>query len=219
MFIDRTDAGQRLALALSQYKDSKVLVLGIPRGGVEVAYHVATYLNADFSIVVSRKLPYPDNPEAGFGAIAEDGSFFIFRYAAHTIEAEVIDQIVRQQQVELKRRVQVLRQGKAPAKIKGRTVILVDDGIAMGSTMRAAIMLCRNKMASKVVVASPVAGAATAEEIASVADETVILEKPAFFQAVAQVYLNWRDVRDEEVIQIMKRWQQQKKNRAHQKTS
>ncbi len=78
MFEDREDAGKKLARALSKYKNKKILVLGIPRGGVEVAYHVARYLNAELSLIVSRKLPYPDNPEAGFGAIAEDGSTFVF---------------------------------------------------------------------------------------------------------------------------------------------
>lgn len=210
MFIDRTDAGQRLALALTQYKDTKALVLGIPRGGVEVGFQVADYLNADFSIVISRKLPYPDNPEAGFGAVAEDGTLFIFRYALHSMEQELIDRIIREQQVELKRRIDVLRGGQPLPDISDRTVILVDDGIAMGSTMRATVMLCRHKKAAKVIVAAPVAGASTAADIASVADETIILEKPAFFQAVAQVYMNWHDVGDEEVIEYMNQWQKKK---------
>ena len=207
MFEDRTNAGQKLALALERYKDQNVLVLAIPRGGVEVGYQIAKHLNADFSILVSRKLPYPDNPEAGFGAIAEDGSTFIFPYAARTVPKQTMDKIIHEQETELKRRIQTLRAGKALPKIKDRTVIITDDGIAMGSTMRASIMLCKNKKAKKIIIASPVAGPNTAKEIAALVDEAVILETPLFFQAVAQVYANWYDVPDDEVIRILQKWE------------
>jgi putative phosphoribosyl transferase len=205
MFEDRTDAGRKLALALERYKAQNVLVLAIPRGGVEVGYQIAKHLNADFSILVSRKLPYPYNPEAGFGAITEDGSIFIFPHAADNIPKQKIEQIIREQEAELNRRIQTLRAGKALPKIKDKTVILTDDGIAMGSTMRASIMLCKNKEAKKIIVASPVAGPDTAKEIAALVDETVILETPRFFQAVAQVYANWYDVPDHEVIRILQK--------------
>lgn len=190
---------------MQKYKDEDVIVLAIPKGGVEVGYQVATYLNADFSIIISRKLPYLDNPEAGFGAIAEDGSVFIIDYAARGLSPHTIERIVKEQNQEIKRRIAILRGGKPLPEIAGRTVILIDDGIAMGSTMRAAISLCRNKKAKKIVVASPVAGRSTTAELAEIVDEVVILEKPAFFRAVAQVYANWYDVPDEEVIQIMEK--------------
>ncbi len=206
MFEDRKDAGERLARALEKYKNKKVLVLAIPRGGIEVGYEVAKYLNADLSILVSRKLPYPDNPEAGFGAIAEDESTFIFEDAARWLSKETIDRIIKEQKQEIKRRIEVLRKGRPLPEITNRVVILVDDGIAMGSTMRAAIMLCKNKKVRKIIVAAPVSGRAVAEEIGKMVDEIVILEKPVFFQAVAQVYRNWCDVSDEEVIGIMGGW-------------
>ncbi len=207
MFKDREDAGKRLANALKKYKDQGVLVLSIPRGGVEVGFQVAKHLLADFSILIARKLPFPDNPEAGFGALAEDGSFIILKEATIWVAEEEIKHIIQEQSEEIKRRVNVLRNGKPLPKISGRTVILVDDGLAMGSTMRAAVALCRKKKAQKIVVAVPVSGKRVAREIEKIVDETVILEMPEFFQAVAQVYLNWYDVSDEEVIEILRDWE------------
>ena len=210
MFEDRKDAGKKLASALMKYKDKDVLVLAIPRGGVEVAYEVAKTLSAKLDIVVSKKLPLPENPEAGFGAIAEDGSIFINEIATRYLNPETIDQIKAEQVHEIRRRINVLRSGKPLTSINNKTIILVDDGIAMGSTMRAAIMLCKNKGAKKIIVASPVAGPETVREISRLVDEMVILEKPIFFQAVAQVYVNWYDVSDSEVVQIMNIWRKRK---------
>lgn len=205
MFADRKDAGEKLGKALEKYKNQKVLVLAIPRGGVEVGYQVARNLKADFSLLISRKLPYPDNPEAGFGAITEDGSTFIIPEATIGLSAEEIDRIKHEQTQEIKRRIKNLRQEKPLAKISGRTVILVDDGLAMGSTMRAAIMLCQKKKAAKIIVAVPVSGKKVGQEIGQMVDELIVLEQPEFFQAVAQAYRNWYDVSDEEVIEIMKK--------------
>jgi len=208
MFTNRKDAGQKLARALEKYRDEEALVLAIPKGGVEVGYQAAKFLNSDFSIIISRKLPYPDNPEAGFGAMAEDGSAFIIDYAAGGLPPGTIARIIKEQNQEIERRITTLRGGKPLPEIAGRTIILVDDGIAMGSTMQAAISLCKNKKAKRIVVASPVAGSSTAAELAEVVDDVIILEKPVFFRAVAQVYANWYDVSDEEVIQIMDKWKQ-----------
>lgn len=209
MFEDRTDAGKKLATALTKYRGQDVVVLAIPRGGVEVGYQVAKYLGGDFSLLVSRKLPFPDNPEAGFGAIAEDGSTFISEQAARWIPPETVQLIVEEQMRELRRRIQVLRGGAELPGIEGRTTILVDDGIAMGSTMRASIGLCRNKEAAKIVVATPVASERVARQLALLADELVILETPRFFRAVAQVYQHWYDVSDQEVLQIMENWRRE----------
>lgn len=202
MFKDRKDAGEKLGRALEKYRGEEALVLAIPKGGAEVGYQVARYFNWSFSIVISRKLPFPGNPEAGFGAIAEDGSTIILDYAAGGLSPATIQRIIEEQKREIERRVAVLRKGKALPEIAGKMVILIDDGIAMGSTMRAAILLCKNKKARKIIVASPVAGKSTAAKLARIVDDVVILEKPVFFRAVAQVYENWYDVSDEEVIQI-----------------
>ncbi len=209
MFEDRKDAGQQLALALEKYKDQDVTVLGIPRGGVEVGYYVARSLHARFSMMVSRKLPLPGDPEAGFGAIAEDGSIFLIECAAQWVSEKEIQAILEVQKLEIIRRVGTLRRGRPLPDLKDRTVILVDDGIAMGVTMRAAILLCRGKKAKKVVVAAPVAGEDVAAEIAETVDELVVLETPVFFRAVAQVYQHWCDVPDKEVLAIMDRWEKE----------
>ena len=206
MFEDRKDAGIKLAKALGKYKGKGVLVLAIPRGGVQVGLEVAKHLEADFSILVARKLPYPNEPEAGFGAIAEDGSIVMLEDAAQGIPKRLVDDIIKGENAEIKRRIAVLRNGRPLPPIKDRTVILVDDGIAMGSTIRASIILCRNFLAKKIVVAVPVAGE-NARGIEPMVDELIVLEKPIFFRAVAQVYRNWHDVSDEEVLTLMKEWQ------------
>ncbi len=200
MFRDRKDAGQRLAEALGHYQSEHPVVLAIPRGGIEVGFHVAQRLNAELGALVVRKLPLPHNPEAGFGAIAEDGSTFLFEEMAQSLPQEVVKRIIREQNEEVRRRIAALRRGAPLPQIGGRTAIVVDDGIAMGSTVRAGVALCRNQQAEKIVVAAPVAGPSTAEDLMHIADEVVILEKPPLFRAVAQVYQNWYDVPDEEVI-------------------
>jgi len=207
MFEDRKEAGEALARALEPYRGTPgLLVLAIPRGGTEIGYEIARYLGADFDLLVCRKLPYPFNPESGFGAIAEDGTVYINPRASIPMsEAEVLE-IIRQQQEEIQRRIQVLRGGRPLPDLQGRTVILTDDGIAMGSTMHAAVEMCRKAGAAKVVVAVPVAGPYSVAEFSRLADDLVVLESPPNFHAVAQVYRHWYDVSDEEVLAIMERW-------------
>jgi len=207
MFEDRKEAGQKLAVALASYKNDNPIVLAIPRGGVEVGFYVAVFLHAPLSIIMVRKLPFPHNPEAGFGAIAEDGAVFLLKDTSIIMPPDTIKKVIKEQNDELKRRIKVLRNDEPLPEIKDRAVILVDDGIAMGSTMHAAVILCRNKGAKKIVVAAPVAAPSTAAEFMRVADDVVILEKPVNFHAVAQVYRNWYDVPDEEVIEIIKKFQ------------
>jgi predicted phosphoribosyltransferase len=215
MFKNRKDAGEKLARTLEKYEMENPLILAIPRGGVEVGLQVARKLNADFSLIIARKLPFPDNPEAGFGAIAENGSTFIFEDAYYWLAGENIERIKQQQIVEIERRVKALRGGSPLPEMKGRTVILIDDGIAMGSTMRAAIELCKNREARKIVVAVPVAGREVAEEIKRRVDELVVLEIPKYFRAVAQAYENWYDVSDEEVLDLLRERIREKKLEEH----
>jgi len=204
MFKNRKDAGEKLAKALEKYRTENPIILAIPRGGVEVGLQVAAKLNADFSLIIARKLPFPDNPEAGFGAIAEDGSTFILENAHYWLSGENIEQIKQEQIDEIERRIKALRGGNPLPELAGRTVILIDDGIAMGSTMRAAIELCKNRKAGKIVVAVPVAGREVAEELQEKVDELVVLEIPAYFRAVAQAYEKWYDVSDEEVLDLLR---------------
>jgi putative phosphoribosyl transferase len=204
MFTDRKDAGIKLAEALIQYKDQNAIVLAIPRGGVEVGSEIAEKLNAGFSIIISKKLPFPDNPESGFGAIAEDGSLVILDNFHFNLSSEEIKSIIKKQKIEIEKRIRILRNNKPLPEIKNRIVILVDDGLAMGSTMLAAIELCKKKVASKIIVAVPVSGIEVAKKMTGIADELVVLETPFLFRAVAQVYENWYDVSDEECIEILK---------------
>ena len=208
MFDDRQDAGRQLAQKLDVYKGKGVLVLAIPRGGVAVGYEVAKELDADFSILVTRKLPFPTNPEAGFGAVAEDGSRYINEEASAWLSGRQIESIVERQRQEVRRRIAVLRQGDPLPDMEGRTVILVDDGIAMGSTMRASIECCKNQGAEKIVVGVPVSGGRAVGEIEKLVDEVVVVEQPERFRAVAQVYRNWYDVPDREVLDTLERWRE-----------
>lgn len=208
-FRNRKEAGIRLGEALEKYRGHGVLVLAIPRGGVEVAVEIARYLGAGLSILIARKLAYPDNPEAGFGAVAEDGSRVVSETARYEIDEAEITRIVREGEEEIRRRIKVLRHDRPLPEIAGRTVILVDDGLAMGSTMKAAIALCRKRKARKIVVAVPVAGEWAAREVGKLADETVILTKPAPFFAVAQAYEKWHDVPDREVLDLLADWENQ----------
>lgn len=204
MFKNRKDAGEKLAKALEKYRTENPIILAIPRGGVEVGLQVAAKLNADFSLIIARKLPFPDNPEAGFGAIAENGSTFVLENAYYWLSEETIEQIKQEQIAEIERRIKALRGGNPLPELAGRTVILIDDGIAMGSTMRAAIELCKNRKAGKIVVAVPVAGREVAEELQKKVDEFVVIETPAYFRAVAQAYEKWYDVSDEEVLDLLR---------------
>jgi len=212
LFKDRKGAGKKLAKALEKYKNGKAMVLAIPRGGVEVGFEVAKYLGADFNLLISRKLPFPYNPESGFGAISEDGSTFIFNQAGVWLPAGEIEEIKERQYQEIKRRIIKLRGSKPLPDISKRTVILVDDGLAMGSTMRASIKYCQNQGAGKIVVAVPVASSQVAREISGLVDELVVLKKPVNFRAVAQVYQDWYDVPDEEVLAVLRQWEKYRQN-------
>ena len=210
MFANRREAGERLARALEKYSKRSVIVLAIPLGGVQVGYEVSKHLNANFSILIVRKLPFPHNPEAGFGAIAEDGSTVILREHAHYISEVIIQEIINEQKEEIARRIKVLRGNETLPDLEGRVVILIDDGIAMGSTMQAAIKLCKKRKPAELVVASPVAATDVRRKLARIVDNIVVLEEPYDFRAVAQVYANWYDVPDWEAVEIFDKWKRQR---------
>jgi putative phosphoribosyl transferase len=205
VFRDREEAGKQLGTALSRYKRTGSLVLGIPRGGAEVAWQVALALASEFSILVVRKLPFPDNPESGFGAIAEDGTVYLHPVAHRDVPRGLVERIVREQREEVLRRVRILRANRPLPDLRGRHVILVDDGIAMGSTTRAAVECCRNLGARRVIVAAPVASPHAIAALREVADEVVVLLAPPFFRAVAEIYAHWYDVPDTEVVAILEK--------------
>lgn len=207
MFRDRKDAGERLGAALEKYRGEDVLVLGIPRGGAETAYYVAKHLDAELSLVVSRKLGYPFNDEAAMGALAEDGSIYLFSAARQEVRQKDIDSVMEKEKKEILRRVKTLRNGKPLPEMKGRTVIIVDDGIATGATLFATIELCKNRNAGKIVVAAPVSGRKMEDTLSEMADEVVILLTLSPYYAVSQGYENFYNLTDEEVINFMNRWE------------
>jgi predicted phosphoribosyltransferase len=207
MFRDRKDAGRQLAEALDEYRGESDLVLAIPRGGVEVGHEVALRLDAALSIIVSRKLPFPDNPEAGFGALAEDGSTYMIPEADLVVPPEVAERVIEEQKEVVQSRIRTLRGGRPLPGIEGRTVVLVDDGIAMGSTMIAAVRCCRNLGAGSIVVGAPVGGPRAESKMSEHADAAVIVYAPSDFRAVAQGYYHWYDVTDDEVLRTMEEWE------------
>jgi predicted phosphoribosyltransferase len=210
MFSDRKEAAVKLAKALEQYRNMNVVVLGIPRGGAVTGYHVADHLNAEFSLLVSRKLGHPDNPEYAVGAIAEDGTVHLNPYALSEVSQQQIDEAVAKQKIEIQRRISILRKGKPLPVLKNRIVIIVDDGIATGATIFAAIKMCRNHKASKIVVGAPVSSISMIDKLEKEADEVVILETPDFYQAVSQVYYDFPQVPDEEALELLERWNKEK---------
>lgn len=203
MFYDRREAGEKLAEKLKKYKeDKKAIILAIPRGGVLVAIEVAKILNLPLDLIIVRKLPMPDNPEAGIGAISETGEV-VWQPQRFFYSEEIIEEILRKQKAKVKKRIEILREGKDLPNLKGKTVILIDDGIAMGSTMEAAIKTVKEKKVKKIVVAVPVGGKEIIEKIKNMVSEMICLEVPRQFYAVAQVYKNWYDVSDNEVIEVL----------------
>lgn len=210
MFKDRKDAAVKLAKALEKYKGTQAIVLGIPRGGAETAYYVALHLIAEFSLLISRKLGHPDNPEYALGAIAEDGSIYLNKGVELEVSGDTINELAAQQKKEIERRIRILRQGAPLPTLKGRTVILVDDGIATGATLYAAINLCKKQGAGKIVVAAPVSGKEKKRELLGEVDEVVILETPPFYHAVAQAYDTFYNLTDEQALGFMERWKRER---------
>lgn len=190
---------------LSQkYQLPRTLVIGIPRGGVETAYYVAKALNAELSLIISKKLPFPGHPEYGFGAITEDHTVYLNDTSSKLIPGDIIEQIVSDQQQEIERRVKLYRSGKPLPDLQNKTVILVDDGIATGVTLVPVVRLCRKKNAAEVIVAAPVSGNSYDPHLAE-ADAVEVLIQPEHFHAVGQVYHDFGEFNDEQLLDILKK--------------
>lgn len=205
MFTDRIQAGQRLGEKLASYKELRPVVLGLPRGGVPVAAEVAKGLEAPLDIIVVRKLGLPGHSEYAMGAIGEgDVRYVDWQVVSEFgVTASQLSRIVEREQVELRRRAARYRSDKPRIDVDGRTVIVVDDGIATGSTAMAAVRVARALGAQSVVVATPVAPADTVERLRRVADQVVVLEIPSPFYAVGQAYLDFGQTADDEVARIL----------------
>jgi putative phosphoribosyl transferase len=206
-FRDRVDAGRRLAERLGKWRGGDVVVLGLPRGGVPVAAEVAQALGAPLDVIVARKLGAPGNPELGMGAIAEGGAVYVNERIRDAVGATPgdVEAVIAAERAELERRVQRYRGGRSLPELRDRTVILVDDGIATGGTVLAAIRALRLLDATYVVVAVPVAAAQTCEALRGMADEVIALKSPADLVAIGWWYADFRQTSDEEVVDLLAR--------------
>jgi len=205
VFRDRRDAGRQLAARLESLRDEHPVVLGLPRGGIPVAAEVAEALDAPLDVIVVRKLGVPFQPELGMGAIGEDGvrvlNDEVVRLAR--VSPEEIAEVERRERVEVERRARRFRGDRPPVPLRGRTVIVVDDGIATGGTAKAALEVAREHGARRVILAVPVAPPDTLAAMRSVADEVVCLEAPSAFYAVGQWYHDFTQTTDDEVVLLL----------------
>jgi len=205
-FPDREEAGKRLALELTVYSSKDAIVLAIPRGGVVIGYQVAHKLKVPLDIIVPRKIGAPDNPELAIGAVAEDGTLSLDNLAVRymNVPETYIEGESRRQIIEIKRRLKLYRGDTPYPELQDRIVILVDDGIATGSTIKAAIASIRKKKPKSVIVAVPVAPRSTVKDLEKEADRVICLSTPEFFYAIGQFYKDFSQTSDEEVIRLLK---------------
>jgi len=204
-FRDRRDAGEQLAERLTHLESQHPLILGLPRGGVPVAALVAARLHAPLDILVVRKLGVPFQPELAMGAVGEEGARVLESNVIRQvgITAEQIATVEAKERAEIERRATRYRDGRTPVPLAGRVVVIVDDGIATGSTALAAIQVARHRGAARVVLAAPVAAADTARELMSVVDELVCVATPEDFGAVGRFYRDFSQTSNDEVASLL----------------
>jgi len=204
MFKDREEAGRKLALALYQYKDKKdTVIFAIPRGGIAVAAPVSQVLHLPLEVLIVRKLSLPDNPEAGIGALSETGEV-VWQPFKEIYPSAVRERIKKEQEEEIKKRIDILRGGKNLPSCRGKIVILIDDGLAMGSTMAAAVKTVQSLKAKKVIVAVPVGSREAKMALEKMGAEVICLEMPTPFYAVAQGYESFPQINIEKAKTILK---------------
>jgi putative phosphoribosyl transferase len=206
LFANRIEAGKRLASALSDFAATKGVVLAIPRGGVVLGFEIARALSFVLDVIVPRKIRAPDNPELAIGAVTEDGTMILDQDLVKYLEVSeaYIQKESEYQQSEIKRRIRLYRGNISRISLKNLNVIIVDDGIATGSTMKAALASVRKSGARKVVIAVPVGPSSTIRELENQADQVVCLYTPEPFQAVGEFYEDFSQTTDEEVKKLLK---------------
>jgi putative phosphoribosyl transferase len=205
-FADRSEAGRRLAASLAEFADQEVVVLGLPRGGVVVAAEVADALGAPLDVIVVRKLGFPSQPELAMGAIGEGGAKVINAEGARLAreDPEGASEVERFEGEELARRAQCFRGERVRVPIEGKTVIVVDDGIATGATIRVACEVARAQGAARIVAAAPIAPSSVVVDLATVADQVVCPHTPRHFHAIGQWYDDFSPTPDEQVVEILR---------------
>lgn len=204
MFKDRIDAGKKLAEKLKKYQGKKdAIILALPRGGVVVGEEIARELKLPLDIIVTRKIGFPGQVEYAIGAVGQKST--VLSEAAETVEKNYLDQEILNQRREIARRLKAYRGNKPELKIKNKTVILVDDGIATGLTMIAAIKEAKLQNPKFIILAVPVASPDTVKKFKKMADELVILKTPEYFSAVGQFYDDFQQVTDKKVMDLLTR--------------
>ncbi|MEL7561943.1 phosphoribosyltransferase family protein [Dehalogenimonas sp. 4OHTPN] len=204
-FVDRQEAGRLLADSMSHLMGTHAVVLGIPRGGMAVAAELARRLRAELEIVLSRKLRAPGQPELAMGAVSEDGHVLLNEdvVEALDIKPDTIERERTFQLSEIERRGRLFRGTRKRVPIRGRIVIVTDDGVATGATFKSALDACRHENPSRLIAALPVAPEGAIEDIAAAADELICLRVPPSFNAVGQFYVRFEQLEDEDVIKLL----------------
>ncbi len=206
-FIDRADAGVELSKDLDKYVDDKSIVIALPRGGVRIGYEVSEKLKLPLFVLVVRKLGSPDNPELGIGAIAENDTFILDRCIIDYlgITSNQIDKVLESEKNELNRRIKQYRSGKPLPNTSGKTIILVDDGLATGVTARAAIKALKKNKPEKIIFAAPVCAHETVKRIRVEVDHIICLIKPNKMRSINFYYQDFSEVTDAEVNAMLKK--------------
>jgi putative phosphoribosyl transferase len=203
-FKDRVDAGQKLAEELKQYKNNEnAIALALPRGGVVLGFEIAKALNIPLDIVVPRKIGHPMNPEFAIGAITETGEGIFDQQQKSLVDPEWLKKEVEKEKKEAIRRLKTYRGDQPKLELKDKIVIIIDDGIATGLTMKAAIKMVKEKQPQKIVVAVPVSASDSLAEIKTLVDEVVCLYVPMMFNAIGTFYDDFGQTSDEEVVELM----------------
>ncbi len=205
-FADRSEAGRLLADELRAYRGKKPVVLGVPRGGMAVAHAIASQLEADLDIVLSRKLRSPGQPELAFGAISEDGEVSLNQDVVRMLEisSDYIERESAFQLAEINRRNRIFRQARPKVSLAGRITIITDDGVATGATFKVALAAARHEKPGKLIAALPVGPEDTIRSMATAADELICLRSPPDFGAVGQFYRRFEQLDDEDVLAILR---------------
>ncbi|MHC4308178.1 MAG: phosphoribosyltransferase [Planctomycetota bacterium] len=206
-FEDRTEAGKMLAAKLEKFSDGRTMILAIPRGGVVVGYEIAKKIHAPMDIIVPRKLRAPYQPEFAIGAITEDGNIILDEKTINllNISSDYIKMESQRQKTEIDRRLRVYKGESKIPDLTGLDVIVVDDGIATGATMKAALISVRKRGAKSIILATPVASLNALRMLEQEADKTISLFTPQHFYAIGQFYRNFEQTSDQEVKELLKK--------------
>lgn len=206
-FNDRYDAGRKLADELIKFKDENPVIVALPRGGVIIGFEVAKLLKVPLEVIVARKIGAPFYPELGIGAIAPNGIKILDKNLIKSLDISerALEKIIEQETIEMKRRSELYRENATLSDLAGKTVIVVDDGLATGVSAKASIMSIKEMFPSKIILAVPVSPPETAEEFRKEVDEFICLHEPREFYAVGAFYEDFKQIGDDEVIHLLKK--------------